>query len=150
MNAEKFWFGWLKIAAALCTLFGVFMALFNQSGMFNFLNNLIVNSFYSSNSNVSIIAPLQAWLIGILGATMAGWGIMMLYLIKHPLQNKERWAWNAIFISMIVWFTIDSFISFHYGANFNLLINALLFLQFLAPLLVIRSSMVKIHKNETL
>lgn len=141
MTTEKFWIGWLKVAAVVVTLFGVFMALFNHTNAFNFMTAFIEKAFYTDSEFALKVASLQNWLVGTLGATMAGWGLMMLYLIKHPIQNKEKWAWNAMLLSVIVWLTIDCLVSYHYKAYFNLVVNAIFYLQFFAPLMVIRKSM---------
>ncbi len=119
------------------------MALFNHTNMFEIMNMFIQSTFYADTSITSSAASLQQWMIGVFGATMAGWGIMMLYLIKHSLQNKELWAWNAMLISLIVWFSIDMVVSIHFKVFFNVLVNAIFFLQFFAPLLVLRKSMIK-------
>jgi hypothetical protein len=143
MTTEKFWLTWLKISAIITTLLGVLMALFNHTNMFEIMNMFIQSTFYADTSITSSAVSLQQWMIGVFGATMAGWGIMMLYLIKHSLQNKELWAWNAMLISLIVWFSIDMVVSIHFKAFFNVLVNAIFFLQFLAPLMVLRKSMIK-------
>lgn len=139
-SAEKFWFGWLKIAAMLCTLFGIFMALFNQTEVLGFLNKHIVSTFYKTPELAYAAAPAQAWLIGVLGATMTGWGVAILYLIHYPLQRKEQWAWNAILLPLLIWFLIDSSLSACHGAYFNVIINFVLILQFIAPLMFLRNS----------
>lgn len=148
-HAEKFWFGWLKIAAVCCTFFGIFMVFFNQTPAFNFLNKHINRIFYSGHTSIHEFLPFQGWLLSVLGATMTGWGISILFLIYYPLQKKEPWAWNAIMISMIVWFSLDTFMSAKYGALFNVVINIIFMLQFVAPLLFIRNLMISTEQAET-
>jgi hypothetical protein len=93
------------------------------------------------------IQDLQAWMIAIIGSVTAGWGITLLYMIIVPLKRKEKWAWNAIMISMLVWFSIDTFISSYYGARFNVVINIAFALQFVAPLLFLRTTMLNENKD---
>lgn len=142
-SAEKFWFGWLKFAAIVCIFTGFFIALLNRTPVFNFMNRFITKTFYSGPELAVEIASLQSWLLGIIGAAMAGWGIAMVYLIHYPLQRKELWAWNAIVIPVLVWFLIDTTISACYEAYFNIIVNCILVLQFAAPLLFIRNSILK-------
>lgn len=147
-KSEYFWFGWLKVAAIVCIAFGAFMAIFNQAQIFNFMNVHIENAFYSGIQIPENIAQLQGWLIGIAGASMAGWGLMMLFLIHFALRKKDKWAWNAMFYSILLWFSIDTILTIKYEASFNIVINLIFFLQFLAPLMFIRQSMNKTIYHE--
>jgi hypothetical protein len=81
---------------------------------------------------------MRGWLIGIMGAVMAGWGSSMLYIVYHPFRRREKWAWRSIFYPVLIWFLLDSTVSACYDATFNVVINTVLFLQVLAPLLFLR------------
>lgn len=142
-KAEKFWYSWLKIAATLVTIFGLLLTLFNQTKGFAFLNKKIVEVFFLSPQMAVNLASLQSWMVSIIGATTAGWGLTLMYLIFIPLKRKEKWAWNAITYSLILWFVLDTWISTYYGAKFNVILNIAFAMQFLAPLLFIRSTMQK-------
>lgn len=142
-TAEKFWYGWLKVAAILTTVFGILMAMFNRSAVFSCINDPIGHIFNQSNEFALLVAPLQGWFISVLGATMAGWGISILFLILYPLQKKETWSWKAIMLSLIVWYSLDTFLSAKSGVYFNVLINTIFLIQFMAPLLFLRTSMIK-------
>ena len=142
-KAEKFWYGWLKVAATLVTIFGILLVFFNHTRGFEFLNQKIAEVFFLSPEMVMDMASLQSWMIGVIGATTAGWGLTLMYLIFVPLKRKEKWAWNAITISLALWFVLDTWISTHYGAKFNVILNIAFAMQFFAPLLFIRSTMKK-------
>jgi hypothetical protein len=146
-SAEKFWYGWLKITALLTILTGLKLSLFNTLPTFDFLSKPINRIFNFNPELARIIAPLQNWLVSVLGATMAGWGITVLFLISYPLQKKEAWSWNAIMLSLIVWYTIDTFLSARAGVNFNVVINTIFLIQFIAPLLFLRNTMIKEQQN---
>jgi hypothetical protein len=64
------------------------------------------------------------------------------------LQKKELWAWNAMVLSLVVWFSIDTYLSSYYGATFNVIINIIFALQFFAPLLFLRNSMITQQNKE--
>ncbi len=146
MNAEKFWYGWLKVAAVTCTVWGLFVSLFNQTSILNFMHRFINDAFYTSGTVKEHSGSLQEWVLSSVGSVMAAWGIIMLFLIRYPLQKKEKWSWNAIMYSLIVWYIIDTFYSFYHGAGFSVVVNTILMLQFVAPLLVIKNTMVKVLK----
>jgi hypothetical protein len=140
-KAEKFWYGWLKVAGIIVVVFGILLAIISQLKGFLLITEQIARIFFLNEQVLVHIASLQAWMIGIIGATTAGWGVTLLYLILIPLKRKEKWAWNAIFLSLLIWFVIDTSISTYYGAKFNVFLNIALLLQFLAPLLFIRTNM---------
>lgn len=137
---EKFWLNWLKLVASFIILLGILMALFNQSAIFNIMNNYIGEAFYTSPIIPERTIYLQSWLVSVLGATMAGWGLTMLFIIIFPLQQFEKWAWYALLVSIIVWFIPDTFISSHLGADFNVVLNIIFLLLFATPLLFLRKS----------
>lgn len=83
---------------------------------------------------------MQTWLVSVLGATMVAWGAMMLFLILFPLQRKEKWSWNALMVSVVLWFCIDTFISSYHHSLINVVVNTIFFLQFIAPLLVLKEN----------
>ena len=139
-NAEKFWYNWLKVAAAIVILFGVLMTLLTYTNGIKFMDTQIAKVFQLSPEFMVDIASLQNWMVGVIGATTAGWGITLMYLILIPLKRKEKWAWNAIMISLIVLFTLDTYISTYYGAKFNVILNIAFLMQFVAPLLFIQST----------
>jgi hypothetical protein len=149
-KAENFWYTWLKVAAVIVVLFGAVLSLYIliiDRGL-EVLNKHISNTFRLSPQFMIDMTSVQGWMIGIIGATTAGWGITLLYLILVPLKRKEKWAWNAIMISLLIWFSLDTFISSYYGATFNIFLNIAFALQFVAPLLFIRSTMKELAKHE--
>ncbi len=141
MNAEKFWYGWLKVAAALCSFLGILMALFNQTPFFNHFNEHIEKMLYSHPQLGINVSEFRELLVSVSGTIIAAWGIAMLFLIIYPLQRKELWSWRALTISLLVWFSLDTYVSTYYGITINALVNVVFGLQFFAPLLFLRKTM---------
>ena len=135
MNAQKFWIGWLKVIALVVSVGGVLFAFHEQLKFLGFLDSWIDNVFYNGNAPASQVQSMRSWMIAVLGAVMASWGIFLYFLVRYPLSRKEEWAWYGIFISCLVWYVIDTGFSARFGAWFNVILNSILFLQFLAPLL---------------
>lgn len=48
---------------------------------------------------------------GVLGAVMIGWMVLLLAVVVGPLRRRERWAWNAVTLSMTLWFLADTTLS---------------------------------------
>ena len=56
MNSFSFWQRWLLIVSIIISLFGIYMALFNQTFLFNFLLNDKVNTAFFLNLQVSAVS----------------------------------------------------------------------------------------------
>jgi hypothetical protein len=80
----------------------------------------------------------QQWIYGVLGATMAGWGVCIAFIAAVPFKRKEKWVWNCLALAVSLWFVIDMFLSWRFGALFNVVFNVLVFLAAMVPLLFSR------------
>lgn len=141
MDRFTFWYRWLLVISGVIVVFGTFMALFNQSPMFEFFNQQIDPVFWDA-APPNAYAQFQGWVYGVLGSTMAGWGLMLYFIVQHPFQQREKWAWNAIAVSLGFWFLLDTAISLYFGVNFNAMFNALLVFLVLPPLIATRKSLI--------
>jgi hypothetical protein len=112
------------------------MAFLNRTPIFYTLFDRQINlAFWSSEVLSSGVDDFQGWVYGVLGSTMAGWGIFFAFITHIPFQRKERWAWNCMMIGMIVWYIADTAISFYYGVYFNAVFNTLILFLVILPLL---------------
>lgn len=142
-KAEIFWYTWLKVVATFSIIFGMLLAIFNHTDLFRIVNDQLELIYFTNTVLTAEIASMQYWLIGIIGAVMAGWSVLVYFLILFPLKKKQLWAWNAITVSLVIWFTLDTWASLKYGASFNVIMNVIFIFQYAAPLLFLRSSMQK-------
>ncbi len=114
-----FWRRWLVIVALALVGFGLFIALFNQSGVFDTLfNNQIDDVFWSSGLDAES-SDFQQWVYGVLGATLAGWGAMIVFIAVGPFSRREAWAWLSLATGIGLWFVLDMAISLAQGVYFN-------------------------------
>jgi hypothetical protein len=134
MKSFKFWRCWLIILSSIIILFGLFLVLFSNTKLFTPFN-ILINGSFPVNEGLNVPNRLLIWLYAILGATMIGWGIFILYLLQNAFALKERWTWYAISVGMLAWFIPDTFMSYFCGAYFNVILNSFLFLAFLMPLI---------------
>ena len=66
---------------------------------------------------------------------MAGWGLMLLFVVQYPFRLREKWAWQSIAISLGFWYVLDTGISQYFGVIFNTVFNTLLLLAVIPPLI---------------
>jgi len=138
MNRFSFWQKWLFGVSLLVTLFGVLMAFLSGTVFFDLFNSRVNPVFWGSREAASDIKVFQQWIYGVLGATVAGWGVIMAFLAHYPFKQKEKWAWNALLAGLIVWFVIDTSCSWYFKAYFNVGFNVVLFVLVLLPLVFTR------------
>jgi hypothetical protein len=133
MKRFKFLYYWLITTSWLIFGFGLCIVIINQTALSDSFNKPIMAAF---NLSPGTVIPGKAfiWLYSVLGATMAGWGIFILFVLKNAFVKKEKWSWVALTISMIVWFIPDTLISALYGAYFNVIVNTLLLIIIVLPL----------------
>jgi len=139
MSHQDFWNRWLLVVGWILVLFGVAFAVLNQTWLFDLAFNRSIDPvFWGEGSLSGEAATFQAWIYGVLGATIAGWGVFVIFLAKYPLQRRERWAWRCLLIGITVWFVLDTAISGYFGVLFNVLFNCLVAVLVYVPLLATR------------
>lgn len=139
MTPEKFWFGWMRITMLTVVIVGAIIALVTPFVTPEFLDQKINNAFFPGEIPRPSSDLMKKWLLGVSGAVMLGWGCTMWYIVNKPFRRREKWAWRSVFYPIIIWYLIDSSVSAYFGANFNVVINSILFLQIMAPLLSLRN-----------
>jgi hypothetical protein len=135
MRAFLFWQRWLLIVGVGVTLFGVFMALSNSTPLFSSFNDQIDPVFWASQDPSTPTLRFRAWVYGVWGATVAGWGLTLTFLALHPFKRRERWARNAMFYGLSLWYLLDTGLSICFGVYFNALFNTLLIVLAGLPLI---------------
>ncbi len=81
---------------------------------------------------------MQRWVFGVFGITIAAWAIAVLFLVMYPLKEKQMWAWNALTITMLFWWVLDSAISIYFGVAINALSNTVFFVAIMLPAMLLR------------
>ena len=138
MRNFMFWQRWLLAVSIFIIAFGLFMAFFNQSAPFDLLFNRQVDPLFFSEGISAEAARFQGWAYGVLGATMAGWGVFFTFIVQFPFKQKEPWAWSCMLTGLVLWVVVDSGISIAYGVWFNVAFNSIFLILVGLPLLATR------------
>lgn len=136
--------GWLRILLGLSLViivFGLFIALLNGTSLFRPFGDQFDQAFWPSGGITDQERHFQQWTYGLLGATMVGWGTIMLFIVKNAFPKREKWAWNGVLFGALAWYLIDTSISGYYGVGANVLLNTAIMVLFLIPLMAIRREM---------
>ena len=137
MNKNTFWKNWLIVVSLIIVVYGLGLAFFGQSTLFNLLlNNQINEVFWSSTQPPVEFIKFQQFNLGVLGSVVAGWGIIMAFIFYHTFDNRQKWVWNAVMLGLIVWYIPDTIISIVHFAYSNAIMNTLLFVLLTIPLII--------------
>jgi hypothetical protein len=110
---------------------GILVAFAGNSFVFNLHNQGTEEIFFGGQELSPEVLQLKNWLFGIIGGTIAGYHMLAIYIINNAFIKKEKWAWDALLVGLLLWFIVDSSISIYYNALYNVyLINivALIFI----------------------
>jgi hypothetical protein len=138
MNSFTFWQRWLFILSLIIIAFGLGMAVLNSTPLFDLLNRQVDPIFWGAQSLPQEALAFRGWAYGVLGATMAGWGVFIAFLAQSPFRRRERWAWNCTALGMLVWYLPDTTISLASGVIFNAVLNTVLLALVALPLFFAR------------
>lgn len=139
MKAFNFWQKWLLGVSLLITLFGLTLAFFGQSPIFNVMfNQPLAAIFWPELGIPETVLAYQAWMYGLLGAMVASWGLLIAFLAHFPFKARESWSWSCLAISIALWFTVDTSLSLFHGVNINAISNCIWLALLTLPLLFTR------------
>ncbi len=133
-----FWQRWLFLLGIVVAAFGIGMALLNGTAVFDLLDKQINPVFWDQEPLPEPAEAFQGFIYGVLGATMAGWGVFIAFIAHHPFRKRERWAWNCLLAGMLVWYIVDTLISINAQVYFNAAFNTALLLLVGLPLVFSR------------
>ena len=138
MKPFSFWQRWLFIFSLVVAIFGLGIATLNRTPLFAIFDSQVNPAFWGTDSLPAGVDPFQGWIYGVLGATMAGWGVFLAFVARYSFRNRERWAWNALLMGLSLWYLTDTSISLCFGVVFNAIFNTVIFILAMLPLVFTR------------
>lgn len=131
----QFYRRWLSIANALTLGIGLLAAFAIDSLPFSWYNAGMEATFFDGSKPPAEVQEFKRWTFAVIGATIAGFQLLIVLVSEYALRHRQAWAWWAITSSFLLWFCIDTGLSIYYGAWFNvLLINLPALLLVAVPL----------------
>jgi len=132
------WAEWTCIAFAAV---GLILAIAGPLGPLQFWERRVDALFFGARPQPEL-QPFKAATFGILGGSIVGKWCAAWWLVRVPLRQRQRWALGGLWSGLLVWFLIDSVVSWRSGATFNIwLINAVPLVVMGGLLLRLRSGM---------
>ncbi|MCB0707289.1 MAG: hypothetical protein KDC34_18360 [Saprospiraceae bacterium] len=134
-----FWQKWLTYANVMTVCVGLLVAFGGNSFLFKLHNNYSQELFFNGQDFSPELLFFKNWLFGIIGGTIVGFHLLMIFISENAFKKKEPWAYIALWVGLLSWFIIDSSISIYYGAIYNVvLINLVALVLIAVPLLMCR------------
>jgi hypothetical protein len=133
VKRTRFWDTWLLAVALAMTAFGILMVLLAPSPLFDGFNQQIEPVFWGEAPVDSAASDLQGWVYGVWGATVAGFGCLATFVVRGPYRERRPWARDALAVSTLLWFALDTGISALYGVWFNVAFNCAVVVALAVP-----------------
>lgn len=140
-SSFEFWQKWLTYANVMTVAVGLIVAFAGNSSIFEIHNYYTKQVFFNKLEFHPDVLHLKNWLFGIIGGTIVGFHILMIFISENAFKKKEKWAYYALWAGLTTWFFIDSGVSFYYGAIHNIVLINLVALVFIGiPLIMTRKA----------
>jgi hypothetical protein len=135
---SRFWTNWLLTVAAGVVVFGLVLVFAPHISRQGF--SLLV---FASPDRIDGLGEQAVSYISlthaVMGAVMAGWGSALFYLVRALFPAGSRIAWNAVALSVAVWFVPDTSYSLLSGYWQNAILNTVFLALFTLPLWALRA-----------
>ncbi|MGH8493231.1 MAG: hypothetical protein ACRERR_09025 [Moraxellaceae bacterium] len=125
----------LQLYAIAHIVGGLLLPWLTDSILFTEYNRALAASF---GLNDAASLKQARFLTGLMGPTIASWGLLMLLMVSEAFARPQaKWWWGLLLVGLL-WAPYDSFLSWQQGVYLNVAINALSFLALLVPLWLVR------------
>jgi hypothetical protein len=124
---------WLVVAGVGISLAGAAISLLGGTRVFAPINRLFDPAFWPGAPDEAT-RRYQAWIYGVLGGTMAGWGVTVTVLVSQAYASREGWVWWAVAAGTALWYVLDTTQSVRYRVYANAVINTALLVALAIPL----------------
>ena len=130
-----FWQKWMVIYSILGIVFGLVMAFGSTSVLFQSYNQSVSQAFWGESDLHEAVSKYHPWIFAVLGSSITGWFVCLLFLALYPFKRKERWAYICFIISMLAWAPLDSAFSIYFGIYTEAIFNFAAVLGYAIPLI---------------
>jgi hypothetical protein len=85
--------------------------------MFRGYDASVAHAFYGTDVLPDAVVAHHRWLLGVIGASVVGWGVAFVALVVGPYRRRELWAWRTLAWSVALWSILDIGVSLLYGVS---------------------------------
>jgi len=135
--SRTFWITWLTIILIVVLLYSLLLVVAGgiAGSLFDVLGFGPPASIDSPEVRDYLRLPYM-----VLGAVMAGWSLLMLFIVRGPFVEGSAWAPRALIFAVGLWFVLDTGMSLVLGFPAHALFNIPFALALGIPLLALRKA----------
>ena len=130
----KTWVWWIASIAVIIFLMGLLLSSLGMNNLFFASEFTLFTWLYGLLPPFSITNRLW-WILLTYGIISGLLGIFLFYIAVSPFKKIEKWAWHAIFISVMIWFTVGATISIMHLIYIDMIFYSSILILTLLPLL---------------
>lgn len=130
----RLWVPWLTILATVIFMIGLIFTGMGICSLLAFTPPVILTFFYSIIPKSSEGVWLWKSLLGF-GILSIAQGIFLFFVGIGPFRKIEKWAWLAVFISVMIWFTLGASMSIMFLIYIDMIVYSIILILTLLPLL---------------
>ncbi len=134
MNAMRLCTLWLLVVSFTMCAFGILMVLFGGTSLFGGLGDEVDRVFWPNGIVPEGVGNFQGWIYGVWGATIAGFGLLAGLVAGTGFAGGEKWARNALAVSLVLWYLADTIVSAVFHVWVNVVFNTVVLAAFAVPL----------------
>jgi hypothetical protein len=134
----NFWKNYLVFIGFSLIGMGLYVTFFKNTPLFALFGNLIDPVFWTNEVATEGTRQFKGFIYSFSGTYVLMWGINFLFLSRYALIPGNKWAWNCMTLTTILWFTIMVPFSFYYKVYYNAIGDILFFILIAIPMLKIR------------
>lgn len=132
-NGRTVWDSILTAAFGLAVAGGLLLVFAPDFVGLGWLNRAVTRAFFPAGPPDGA-GDLRRWLYTVEGATMFGFGVLGLAVVRTAFRRRERWARDGLALAIVAWFVLDSAGSGVYGVWANVGLNAGIAAALLLPI----------------
>jgi hypothetical protein len=127
---------WLLVDCLAMIGLGILMVFFPHSAVLAPVGEPVNEAFWPGQALPLPVVRYQRWAYGTWGATVAGMSIFGLGLVLRGFSDGKKWARETLAAGVLVWFTLDTWVSLASGVDANAIFNTLILVAFGIPLVL--------------
>jgi hypothetical protein len=91
--------------------------------------------------DAALPAPLLEMrpMLALFGPTVASWGVLLAFLVRHAMRERQRWACDALILAIVVWMPLDAALCVWLGYGQAVIVDLVAAPALLVPAFMLRS-----------
>ncbi|MCK5689062.1 hypothetical protein KAI87_07325 [Myxococcota bacterium] len=118
-----FWQKWMVVYSSISIVLGLVMTFGSTSILFDAYNLSVSQAFWDQANLHEAVSAYHPWIFSVLGSTITGWSVTLLFIALYPFKRRERWAYFVYIASLLMWAPLDSAFSIYFGVYTEALFN---------------------------